>query len=227
MSDFEEEKHPRGEAGKFSTIGVSPKARAEGAKKALEKLAQARAKQVPPVARSAAVSLLRDAGSLTEAIAAAKDYEGTVIDPESGDDANIEDVRAALEALKPPPLPEGEEMVTVHHATNSKTAETMLKDGIIPELKGETLASMQYAKGEDATFAPGKGLSRGIYVAEEGKAESYDRVVLELRVPKSYLEVSPEQHTLGVKDAVESLRTHDGAVITKGIPPSAVKRVRG
>jgi hypothetical protein len=193
--------------------------------KALEKLVKARV-DVSPEARETAVSILRDAGSLTDALEAAEGFsDENATHPESGKAVSMKEVRTALNAMKPPPIPEGEELVTVHHATDEKSAKLFLKEGIIPELKGDTLASARHAAGEDATFAPGAGLSRGMYVAKEGAAESYGRVVLALKVPKSYLQASPEQTTLGVKDAMKSLDTHDGAVITKGIPPSAIKRL--
>lgn len=234
MSDFDESKVQRDDAGKFSSMGGEGKqslAKAIAGKqrgqqqKALEKLVKSRV-DVSPDARATAVSILRDAGSLTDALEAAEGHtEDTIMHPDTGKDVPMKEVRAALNAMKPPPIPEGEEMVTVHHATDEKSAKLFLKEGIIPELKGDTLASARHAAGEDATFAPGAGLSRGMYVAKEGAAESYGRVVLALRVPKSYLQASPEQTTLGVKDAMESLGTHDGAVITKGIPPSAITRL--
>lgn len=183
--------------------------------------------RAPPIVKSAARSLLQDAGGLSAALEAIQNSkkDDLLIDPVSKQPTTALRVRNALEALRPQPLPKNEEYVTVHHATDAASAATILKDGLIPELKPHTLASERYEKGEAATFSPGSGLSRGTYVAEPGKAESYGRVVLELKIPKSYLEVSPEQTTLGVTDAGESLKTHDGAVITKPIPPSAIRDV--
>lgn len=195
--------------------------------KTLAKLRQAKSPaRVAPESRSAAISLLRDAGGLTSALEVASTYtEPTMTDPESRAQVPTEEVRAALEALRPPPLPTGEEYVTVHHATDEDTATAMLRDGVIPELKPGTLAAERYERGEISAFSPGGGLSRGVYVAEPGRAESYGRVVLELSIPKSFVEVSPEQSSLGVADPMQSLATHDGAVITKPIPPSAIRRI--
>ena len=179
-----------------------------------------------PEGRSASLSILRDSGGLSAAIEAAEGYSSeTLMDPESGKEVSIHEVRATLKALRPPPLPEGEEMITVHHATSQEAAEGFLRDGVIPELKTPSLAALRYEQGQEATFAPGRGLSRGLYVAREGMAESYGRVTLELRVPRSYLEVAPEAGVLGEKDPVASLSTHDGAVIIKPIPPEAIRRL--
>jgi hypothetical protein len=228
VTDFTEQLHPRDTTGKWAAKGGGDPTAAHRTEQ-LSRLHATRNKRIddtPPEVKSATLSLLHDAGGLSAAADAIKDYHDKLIDPESGKAVDPQHVRDALEALRPPPLPHDEEYVTVHHATDAETAEKILKDGLIPELKPHTLASERYASGEDATFSPGAGLSRGTYVAEPGKAESYGRVVLEMKIPKSYLEVSPEQATLGVTDAGESLKTHDGAIISKAIPPEAIRDAR-
>lgn len=201
-AEWNEEDHPRDEHGRFGDGGGGGGA-----------------------AKSVAISILRDAGGLSEAIEAANGFEGEAMDPETGAPVPITDVRNHLEAMRPAPIPSGKEMITVHHSTDEKTAALMLRDGFIPELKGETLASSRFAAGETANFGPGAGLSGGMYVGAEGATGSYGRVTLALRVPVSYLQTSPEQATLGVANPLESLGTHDGAVITKSIPPGAINRI--
>jgi len=223
---FSEELHPREETGRFAVKEAAGEAARVAETRERGTLARLqRVKKVAPEVRSAAVSLLRDAGSLLDAIEVVRTSSlETVTDPESRQDVQTSQVLAELESLRPP-LPKNEPYVTVHHATDARTAEGLLKDGVIPELKPGSLAAERYEKGEAAEFSPGSGLSRGLYVAKPGAAESYGRVVLELKIPRSFLEVAPEQHSLGVRDPDASLETHDGAVISRPIPPSAIRRV--
>lgn len=131
-----------------------------------------------------------------------------------------------LETWKPKSLPKGE-TIKVYHTTDQETAERMIKEGVIPQLKPWTQASRDYAEGEQATFSPGQGVSRGIYIGEDPKdVESYGQITLEIEIPKSLIKVSPEQEVLGVKSPMESLSTHDGAVVMRSIPPEAIKLMK-
>ena len=187
--------------------------------------ARERAEPAPEV-RSAAVSLLRDAGGLTAAIEAMSSYSmDTVIDPESRADVSANEVRQALEAMKPPPLPAGEEYVTVHHSTSEDRAEQILRDGVIPEAKGYNLVAEQFEQGEAPMATPGRGLSRGLYVGAPDTTSGFGRVTLELKIPRSYIEPSPEAASLGGTDIDDMLKSEQGAVVTKPIPSSAIRRI--
>lgn len=137
-------------------------------------------------------------------------------------DVRSQDLIDTLESWRPPPLPPGPRQ-RVHHTTDRATAERIVRDGVIPQIKPWTLASERWESGEDTTYAPGAGASRGLYVGEPGATESYGRVTLELAIPPDYLEVPPELSSRGYQDAQQALKMHDGAVITKPIPPEAIR----
>jgi hypothetical protein len=101
-----------------------------------------------------------------------------------------------------------------------------MKEGVVPQLKPSSLASRRHSRGEGAEFSPGRGLSSGTYVGHTPESvRGYGRHVVKLRVPKDHLKVSPEQSSLGVKDPMESLKTHDGAVVHEPVHSSHVDRV--
>jgi hypothetical protein len=175
-----------------------------------------------PDADAVALEILQATGSLAAAIAAIQDVDPSMtilavgVPPKA-----IEDT---LWSWVPAPIPPTDDDVDVFFATDEATADQILREGVIPQLKPTTLARARYEAGEPAVFSPGRGLSGGIYVGASPRAvESYGEVILKIRVPKSLLDVSPEQASLGVKDAEESLSTHDGAVILHAIPPENIE----
>lgn len=136
------------------------------------------------------------------------------------------ETREAVSVLKswlPQALPRTS-TIDVFYATDGKTASRMEREGIIPALKPTNLAMLRFERGEPAEFAPGRGISRGVYVgATPEEVSGYGRTILRLRVPRSWLEVPPEQEVLGVTDPIAALKTVDGAVVNRPIPASAVE----
>ena len=133
---------------------------------------------------------------------------------------------AALQSWKPKPLPAGAKLVTVHHSTTRAIADRILKDGVIKELKPWTLAARRHAAGEAATFAPGAGVERGLYVGAPGTTDGFGPVTLEIQVPAAWLKVPAELTALGHKDdTTAAAKTEHGALVRQSIPASAVREV--
>lgn len=136
-------------------------------------------------------------------------------------------VVSVLRSWKPKAIPASADVITVYHSTDRATADRLLQDGVIPQIKPSNLAMERYEAGEYAEFAPGRGVSRGIYVGSDPRGTSgYGAVTLELEVPQRWLQVSPEQAALGEKDPMRALRTEDGAVIMHAVPPDAIREVK-
>lgn len=112
--------------------------------------------------------------------------------------------------------------VWVWHATDNKTAEQLARTGLNPTGKPSNLARQQYEQGQYAEFAPGRGLSRGTYVAGTPQDVSgMGTNMLGIKVRVGDLEVPPEQQALGVTSGVHALASGD-AVITKPVAPTDI-----
>lgn len=163
-----------------------------------------------------AVSLLRDApelpfDKLERMVAGARTG---MMNPETYEPVDAQDVLRALRAIRPQPLPRQTPTVRVYHATDAKTAAMLRTRGYVPETKGRS-------RGE---FAPGKGLDAGLYVGASPRAvESYGRVTLEVEVPREWLTVPTELAQLGERDPMRALQEHDGAVVFHALPPEAFR----
>ena len=131
------------------------------------------------------------------------------------------DVAKVLAAMTPP-LRVPHEVVT-YHATSPAFARELLLRGFLPETKARARS-----EGLGASYAPGRGLDRGLYVGATPEAvEGYGRVVLEVAAPRRSLAVPTELAQLGETDPMRALRSHDGAVIRDRLPASSFRRVRG
>ena len=134
-------------------------------------------------------------------------------DPGSRSMVPARDVTVALRRMRPPPAPRGD--VLVYHATDAALARALLRRGFLPETKPRPLTS---------GYAPGRGLDRGLYVGATPRAvEGYGHVILEVDVPGSWLDVPTELRQLGERDPMAALRSHDGAVILRRVPPEAFR----
>ena len=136
-----------------------------------------------------------------------------------GEAVPLQTALKVLESWKPDPIPKDMETVTVHHATTQKDAEAFKRDGVIPQLKPWTLASRRYAEGEEAEFAPGKGLERGIYVGDKQTATSFGEVTIDIEIPVAWLELPVESTADTPQNAIKD---EMGAVIKRAIPPEAI-----
>ena len=165
-------------------------------------------------------------GSLGEAI---EDFEGT---PDSelhlpgGGRAHSQALADKLKEWRPKEYHDKSDMVTVHHSTDRKTADRMMKEGVVPQLKPWTLASQRYAEGKDTEFSPGSGAERGLYVGKPGTTEGFGRATLEFQVPRKHVEVPVEAKNLGVEAVEDTLGTEHGGLIRKPIPASAIREVK-
>lgn len=119
----------------------------------------------------------------------------------------------------------GTAMIWVFHATDSKTADEILKNGLMISNKRSNLARTRYEQGEYAEFAPGRGLSHGTYVgANPQDVSGYGRRILAFYVQKSQIGVSPEQKELGEKSIGNALALGD-AVLLSDVPPENIFEV--
>lgn len=123
------------------------------------------------------------------------------------------EVAKALKELEPKPLSGGD--TRVYHATDASTAKMLLRRGFIPETKPRRTVD---------EYSPGHGLDRGLYVGLTPRdVDGYGRAILEVIVPKKFLEVPTELAQLGEKDPMRALRSHDGAIINHRLPPDAFR----
>jgi hypothetical protein len=121
-------------------------------------------------------------------------------------------------------LPKHQKMWVWHSTDNEATAKHFAKHGIKPSEKPSNLARSRYEKGEDAEYAPGRGLSHGTYVGSAPQDVSgYGRHLLAIRVKRGHLKVPPERETLGWKShqGGHALADND-AVITHRVHPKNV-----
>jgi len=93
-------------------------------------------------------------------------------------------------------LPDESE-VWVFHATDSSTANAMLRDGVDAANKPWNLSREQFEQGlrggSAGRFAPGKGLGEGLYVGSSPVGiEGYGKRILAVRTTKGSVAVSPE-----------------------------------
>jgi hypothetical protein len=169
--------------------------------------------------RAVAVEHLQQSATLDDALASLQQHRLYTLCTPYGS-VETADVIDELESYRPRPLPPGPR-VLVHHSTDAETAERLLHDGFIPEAKPMNLARARYEAGEYAEFAPGRGVSGGLYVGLPGATSGYGQVTLEVSVPRDWLQVPPEQEALGVTDPMQALRSNDGAVVLAPIPAEA------
>lgn len=170
-------------------------------------------------AEAIAINLLVADPNLTlpEAVKLVRDYPDELYDDVSGEMVAPRLVLEALEKLVPQPVHGGD--VRVYHATDPATAQLLLRRGFIPETK-------PHARSEGYDYAPGRGIDPGLYVgATPRQVESYGRATLEIVVPKKLLEVPTELAQLGEKDPIAALKSHDGAVIRRRLPPDVFRLV--
>jgi len=176
-----------------------------------------------------AAELLQQSDSLDDAISSVRSmrkFQSTL--DIGGKDVPIDELIERLESFRPKPIPENKKTITVYHSTDRATANRILKDGYIPASKPTNLARQRWEEGGHAEFAPGRGVSGGIYVGSgkgSGVTEGFGRVTLKLDIPEDWLHVPPEQKVLGVKDPGVALNTADGAVIHEPIHPSAISEI--
>lgn len=181
-----------------------------------EHLRRAKEARATP-AEAVAVNLLVNDPDLTlpEAIKLVREYPDELYDDVSGQMVPPRDVLKALEKLMPEPVHGGD--IKVYHATDRSTSQQLLRRGFIPETKPRP-------RDQDFEYAPGKGIDAGLYVgATPSQVDSYGPVTLELVVPKKFLEVPTELAQHGERDPMKALRSHDGAVINKRLPPDVFR----
>ncbi len=234
-AEWDESLHPRGPDGKFGEGGggaaAKPKGEGGGAAKAVygtwatgsfTRTGAYKPEHNTP-AHKAARELLQQSKGLDDAL---KSFNGENVPEELHTEHGVvrtSEVRAALESFRPKPLPEGERMITVQHSTTRERANQILREGVIHEGKPMNLARERFQNGEHAEFAPGRGLSGGIYVGTD--TSGFGPVTLSIDVPESWLHVPPESSILGETSPRNALTTPDGAVILEGIPASAIREV--
>ncbi len=168
-------------------------------------------------AEAVAVNLLVNDPDLTlpDAVKLIREFPDELYDDVSGEMVPPRDVLQALEKMLPHPVTGGD--IAVYHATDSSTAKMLLRRGFIPETKPRS-------RTEDFEYAPGRGVDAGLYVgATAHQVESYGRAILELVVPKKFLEVPTELAQHGERDPLKALKSHDGAVINRRLPPDVFR----
>jgi hypothetical protein len=170
-------------------------------------------------AESAAISLLQDAPDEDiEHLIRQVERSRTLFDPVSRESVDPKEVADALRRLQPKSykVPGG---LKVYHATSPQVAKLLLSRGFIPKTK---------PKFRGDSFGPGRGIDQGLYVGATPRAvSSYDRVILEVTIPKNVLVAPTESTQLGDTDPLEALRQHNGALIPVPVPPEAFKVVEG
>jgi len=168
-------------------------------------------------AENAAINLLVQSPDATvdELVRQVRDFDMDLYDDVTGQQVRPRDVIEALEKYAPKPVSGGD--TKVYHATDSSTANMLLKRGLIPETKPRP-------RTEEFEYAPGRGIDTGLYVgAGPREVSGYGSVTLEIVVPKKFLEVPTELAQLGETDAMRALRNHDGAIINHRLPPDAFR----
>lgn len=175
-------------------------------------------------ATAVARDLISQSGGSTRA--ALKLFDGNEPSELYGDGGAVSsrDVKLALEQFLPKEHDESD-LVTIHHSTSREVADILTSEGFIPEAKPTNLARERYERGEETAFAPGKGLSKGLYVGAAGTTSGYGQETLEIQVPRSWLEIPPELHGIE-SDIQKALHTEHGAVVGRAIHPKYIKRVR-
>lgn len=170
-------------------------------------------------AENVAINLMVQSPDSTvdELVQQVKNFSMDLYDEVTGEQVKSVDVLAALDKYAPHPIHGSD--TRVYHATDAATAKTLMRRGLIPETKPRPTS-------DDFEYAPGRGIDVGLYVgASPREVLSYGRVVLEVVVPKKFLEVPTEQAQLGVTDPMQALRQHDGAIINHRLPPDAFRIV--
>jgi len=110
----------------------------------------------------------------------------------------------------------------VFHATDRQRAAAFLRQGVRIADKPANLARHRYEQGEYAEFAPGRGLSSGLYVGWwPCEVEGYGRQVLALGVRKEDLGVPPEARVRGTTTVGWALLEND-AVVERDVPPECI-----
>lgn len=183
-----------------------------------------RANRTPKISPTAERKLVEHVWASDSLDAAISDFDHAGTDElylPGGELLRADVAAAVLRSWKPDLLPRGVPYITVYHATDRETADRLLREGVIPQLKPTNLAMLRHEAGEYAEFAPGRGISRGFYVANADIAKGFGRVLLELHVPESFITLPPEQR----QDLQTALHNEDGAVITRPVPPSAIHEV--
>lgn len=169
-------------------------------------------------AEAVAVNLLVNDPSLTlpDAVNLVRDHADDLYDDVSGRMVSPREVLRALENMLPHPVSGGSD-IAVYHATDPSTARMLLRRGFIPETKPRS-------RTEDFDYAPGRGVDVGLYVgATPRQVESYGRAIVEVVVPKRFLEVPTELAQHGERDPLKALKGHDGAVINRRLPPDVFR----
>jgi len=174
------------------------------------------------------IDILRDhveqRGTVDEAISDFEEWRDKVMHLPGGAKPKASDLVAELRRWKPKPHAGN---TTVYHATNHDTAEFMLKNGVIPQMKPWTLAARRFAAGEYAEFQPGAGVERGIYVGSAPHVVSgFGHVILAMKVPKQWVKVPAELKALGHhhSDVEGAMETEHGGLVKEPIHPHAIRR---
>lgn len=179
---------------------------------------QARARYTP--AENVAISLMISDPEATvdELIRMVKGHDmESLFDEVSRDDVPTKEVLEALDRFAPRPVTGGD--IKVYHATDRSTANSLLKRGLVPETKPRPMT-------DDFEFAPGVGIDIGLYVGLSPRdVNGYGHVILEVVVPKKFLEVPTESAQLGVTDPMQALKQHDGAIINHRLPADVFREV--
>lgn len=168
-------------------------------------------------AEAVAINLLVDNPDITmaDALRLVRESDVELWDAVSRTMVTPREVLRELEKFIPQPVSGGD--IKVYHATDSSTARQFLQRGFLPETKPRT-------RTEDFDYAPGRGVDEGLYVgATPHQVESYGRAMLEIVVPRKFLEVPTELAQHGEMDALKALRNHDGAIINRRLPPDVFR----
>ena len=172
-------------------------------------------------AESTAINLLVDSPDATvdELIHKVRGFDMAMYDEATGQEVDPREVIDALERFAPRPLTGGD--TKVYHATDLATANQLLRRGLIPETKPRP-------RNEEFEYAPGRGIDQGLYVGGVPRDVSgYGPVILEVVVPKKWLEVPTEAAQLGETDPMRALRSHDGAIVNHRLPADAFRILPG
>lgn len=106
-------------------------------------------------------------------------------------------------------------VIWAYHATDKKTAEQFLREGIDTSKKPMNLARWRLESGSDdpVEFAPGRGLAAGLTVGGIPQDVSgYGRVILAIKTTKKNIETSPEALELGNKSGMAALAISDAQI---------------
>jgi hypothetical protein len=106
-----------------------------------------------------------------------------------------------------------EATITVFHATDSATAKKFDVEGILQSDKPLNLARIRFEAGEEAEFAPGRGLASGLTVGIDPREVSgFGRQIIAIQVRKGQIRISPEQAGLGVTSPGVALAASDAFI---------------